>query len=163
MKESEQILFLKESFEIFSNKLSMEDFNGISKKEYVYALISVPFIESNITHYVELISNIFKLAYNTNGDINQFFCGNILILYGLPIPDKNIFVNIKRFVEGLNKLDGKIKGVIGEDVGYCGVFGFEKRKEVSVISEALVEEVNNLIKMSEYKIQFRESLKKKML
>jgi hypothetical protein len=154
---------MKEIFEIFTDKLHTDNVGNLSKKEYLYALISLPFKESDRNNYESLISKIFKLAYDTNGDINQFFCGNTLILYGLPLPDKNRYTNIKKLIDGLNKLNReKIKGIIGEDNGYCGVFGFEKRKEVTVISEVLVEEVNNLIKMSEYKILIRESLKNKI-
>lgn len=136
----------------------------IKEKDFVYMLIHLP-VQSKIEineNYFSKIEKIFRIAEKTNGDINQFCCGTILLLYGLPVDDDNKYKNIKKMLKHLSDINGKINVIAAEDRGLYGSFGYEKRLEVTAISENLIKSHKEIINMPKNKIMVQKLLMEKI-
>lgn len=105
------------------------------------------------------LGSLFRLVDETGGDVNQFCCGTVLILYGVPLADEDIFPAMKAFMEGLSRLKGKnVKILLGFDKGVYGPFGYEKRCIVTVINERLPEQMKRLKDLPDNLIHVRRLL-----
>ena len=83
-------------------------------------------------------------------------------MYGVPIQSKNKYLEVKRFIEHLTKISKTLKVIVGEDYGYYGSFGFEKRMVSTVISKNIINDCKEVMSMDENEIIIRDSIKEKL-
>ena len=135
----------------------------IEEREIIYCLIQAPLYASldEKDKIAPFLSNLFETVEKTNGDINQFCCDTLLILYGLPLVDENIFSNIIKLLTYLSDIREPIRVILGIDSGLYGPFGYEKRIIVTAITPKLIKDYHQLITLTENKIFVHKELAEK--
>lgn len=97
---------------------------GTQEKEFVYGFIRLP-IDSLLDQPNKLdalISRLICAIDEAKGDVNQLCCDTILFLYGVPLSDPLMYVNLKNLVEQLAAIDEPLQICLGQDSGPYGTF-----------------------------------------
>ncbi len=150
-------------FEKFLNKNALTKIGSIEEKSFIYCIIyMLPLKEFNLDNYLKHVENIFREIIETRGDVNQFCCGTILALYGVPIDISDKYQEIKRLLSYLTKVDINICLVAGETRGYYGAFGFEKRAVVTAINSQIAADYQRIINATSRQILVHKALLNKI-
>ena len=113
--------------------------NNTERRELFYCLINTTGLYDHmpIEEYEERILEIFEIILSNNGDINQFSCGIILALFGVPIILSNPIDDIKSIIQEFKRRDIPL-GVIAErDYAIYTTIGSDRRKFVTALSSKL--------------------------
>ncbi|MCK5201872.1 MAG: hypothetical protein KAR21_26140 [Spirochaetales bacterium] len=151
---------MKNIFRKYSGRSINNIGDNVDKKDFLYCLIHLPFQENTINKDEDfsLIGRVFEFAEASNGDVNQFFCDTILVLFGVPIDFGNKYEDIKDFLIKLSKIPENIKVIAGEDNGLYGSFGYPKRLVVTAISKKLAEDNQKIRQLPSRKIVAHKEL-----
>jgi len=146
------------------NKFENSDSN-ITEREYFYCIIKLA-VDVNLENkkiIESLLQKIIKAADETNGDVTNLCADSLVVLYGLPLPDPNVYENIESFIIKIGTLKSEIITILGREIGLYGRFGYEKRYIVTAIGRNLVKDFNIINSYKTNKIFIHDDVADKML
>jgi len=129
-------------------KISNLSFLAESKpmvKNYYAGIIRVNVNDSTSQIYQDTVSKCFTLIQKYDGDVNQFMCGIIFALWGVPLCLPTDKEKSLKFFEELKNSSLPISAILINDIGLYGTFGNETRSTVTAISDNIFDTIKEII------------------
>jgi len=114
-------------------------------KDYYAGIIRINEKDPTSEIYQNTVNKCFTLVQKYDGDINQFLCGIILVLWGVPIHFPTDKEKSLKFFEELKKSGLLISAILFNDTGLYGSFGNETRFTVTTISDNMFNVIKEII------------------
>jgi hypothetical protein len=116
-------------------------------RNYYAGIIRVNVSDYSSEIYQNTVSKCFDLVQKYDGDVNQFLCGIILALWGVPLSFPADKEKSFKFFEELKKSDLSLSAILINDTGPYGTFGNETRFTVTTVSDNIFNAIEEIISL----------------